>query len=503
MAQLVGGHSDPLNTSTKLGRILAGSLSTTFGDFAIERQIGQGANGIVFAASQGTHQFAIKFLTQGTPQKIKRFADEYLCVQMLPPHARITRAIHFGVLRRGENSYPYIVMPMYGPTIQRPTPSGESHLHELVSQLMDGLEFLHANGVIHRDIKPQNIFYGPTGYVIGDLGIASFNPDFFARQAQTKQGERLGNYLFSAPEQAHGAAAAPTMDIYALGQIIQWYASGAVHKGTSREPLAEIVSGWAINRTVDACLRNNPLDRPSSIQQVRELLRAPTVPSPIDSGAKKWDALHVFDDALSKSFPKNRGTLVTRDQAQVNRLLSNLASITEVSKLWWCTNDGRSNPVPPVICLDSRRWLVDGYELEIEAIAVYRTDSVFSNFVVLYTDGSSPFGIHQPSAGRDSAGYWRGQYLTVEEAANGYADFNGTIEKLADPESEIRLRYLLPEAMLIAPHASSAFQRKSDAAVEKMLEAIISARGVFPTAQLEVWADTFVRNIDEEVSYLR
>jgi serine/threonine protein kinase len=373
-----------------------------------------------------------------------------------------------------------------------------------MSQLMDGLEFLHANGVVHRDIKPQNIFRDTYGHLIGDLGIASFDPDLFARQAKTKHGERLGNYLFSAPEQAYSAAAAPTMDIFALGQLIQWYVSGSVHKGTNRAPLGEVVPGWAVDETVEACLRNNPSDRPASIKEVRDLLQTlKTSETPIESASRKWDALHAFDDALSKSFPKSRGTLVSTDRAEITRLLTNLSSIAGQSKVWWCTHDGRSNPLPEILHLDDERWLVDGYEVEIESVAIYRTDSVFSNFVVLYTDGSAPFGVHEPYKGRDEAGYWHGHYISMQEATNGYADFNGTVVRLEDPESEIRLRYVRPEAIVVAPHASSALQRQSDTAVETMLKAIVDARGLISPTQLESWAESFSRNIDEEVSYLR
>lgn len=64
---------------------------------------------------------------------------------------------------------------------------------------------------------------------------------YLKSEQNTRTGERLGNRLFSAPEQENAnTKPAKTMDIYAIGQVLQWFATGETHRGTGRESIPGI-----------------------------------------------------------------------------------------------------------------------------------------------------------------------------------------------------------------------------------------------------------------------
>jgi serine/threonine-protein kinase len=125
---------------------------------------------------------------------------------------------------------------------------------------MDSLEFIHKQNIVHRDLKPDNILVNKNELVLTDFGIAYYNPEYFSFKAKTIKNERLANYLFSAPEQSEGNVGPnPTMDIYALGQICQWYVTGKIHRGTDRERITKYMEDAdLVDSIIERCLANEP-----------------------------------------------------------------------------------------------------------------------------------------------------------------------------------------------------------------------------------------------------
>ena len=189
----------------------------------IEARIGQGAMGSVFRGrdSRLDRKVAIKILAPEhcrKPKVLARFEREAKMMQTLR-HPNIIQL--FGVGRRG--ALPYIVMQfLEGMTLAdvlkkkggKLTP-GETLA--VVKQIAAGLSFIHHHGLVHRDIKPQNIIVSPGGRVtILDLGVVrdKSNPGL------TKAGAMVGTPYYMSPEQIQGTDEIDKRtDVYALAAM--------------------------------------------------------------------------------------------------------------------------------------------------------------------------------------------------------------------------------------------------------------------------------------------
>ena len=107
------------------------------------------------------------------------------------------------------------------------------------------LKKIHNSGIIHRDLKPKNILIDENGRLnIADFGISWYNPDIYDATGHTREGERLANYEFSAPEQSNDKKElTKAADIYSLGQIMYWLVHGEVCKGTRRAKITDKYAG--------------------------------------------------------------------------------------------------------------------------------------------------------------------------------------------------------------------------------------------------------------------
>jgi serine/threonine protein kinase len=195
-----------------------------------------------------------------------------------------------------EEGLPYIVMEYVdGETLAelmaREGPLPPDRAVDLLLQLCAGLEHAHAAGLVHRDIKPQNVLVRRDGVVkLGDFGIAR---TMQATQL-TQVGTVLGTAAYLAPEQASGEPVTAAADIYSLGAVAYELLSGRtpyqfqtltelVMKQQAPPPPLEQAAD--LDGVVRRCLAYKPEDRPQSAAALaRELAAAspepPTEPLP-------------------------------------------------------------------------------------------------------------------------------------------------------------------------------------------------------------------------------
>jgi eukaryotic-like serine/threonine-protein kinase len=175
-----------------------------------------------------------------------------------------------------EDGLPYIVMEyVEGETLaelmRREGPSDADRAVELLVQVCAGLEHAHAAGLVHRDIKPQNLLVRSDGVVkIADFGIAR---TLQATQL-TQVGTVLGTAAYLAPEQAAGEQVTAAADIYSLGAVAYELLSGrtpyefesladlAVKQRQPPPPLRGVPAH--VERAVLRALAFKPANRPRS-----------------------------------------------------------------------------------------------------------------------------------------------------------------------------------------------------------------------------------------------
>ena len=140
----------------------------------------------------------------------------------------------------------------------------------LAAGLAEALAAIHRTGLAHRDLKPGNIMLTPAGPHVIDFGIA--RPE--DATAITRDGTVLGTPGFMAPEQVYGAGAGPASDVFSLGAVLAFAATGREPFGAGETDavLARVASASAdltgigdrvLSGLVSACLTADPLARPS------------------------------------------------------------------------------------------------------------------------------------------------------------------------------------------------------------------------------------------------
>ena len=271
------------------------------GTYVIERELGGGGMSRVFVATDGAlgRKVVVKVLRAELAEglSVERFKREVrLAARLQHPH--IVPLLAAGAL---DDGLLYYTMPFVeGESLRvRLDQAGALPVEQVVRILRDvasALAYAHRAGVVHRDVKPENILLGDGGAVVADFGIAkaiSASRDGDGEGSTrhistlTAAGTSLGTPAYMAPEQAAGDAVDHRADLYALGVIAYEMLSGeppfrgrtaqqvmAAHATQEPEPLERrrATIPAALARVVRQLLAKNPADRPQSADDVvREL----------------------------------------------------------------------------------------------------------------------------------------------------------------------------------------------------------------------------------------
>lgn len=198
------------------------------GPWKLVREIGRGGMGVVFeAVREGEDfqaRFALKLIRGGlvTPQLIERFRFERRILSRLA-HPGIAALLDGGTTSSG---LPYLVMEFVeGTPIDMWCRENRLSIRqrvELMAEVCRAVQHAHERLVIHRDLKPGNIFVTPEGRPkLLDFGIAKVLADDFG---DTPEATRTGMYIltpdYASPEQISGAPATTATDVYSLGVLL-------------------------------------------------------------------------------------------------------------------------------------------------------------------------------------------------------------------------------------------------------------------------------------------
>jgi serine/threonine-protein kinase len=274
---------------------VSGALSRAY---RIERELGRGGMATVYLAQDLKHHrpVAIKVLHPELAAALghERFLREVEIAARLQ-HPNILTLIDSGEA----GGFLYYVMPFVDGASVRGRLAREHELPvpdvvRIMREVADGLSEAHAHGVVHRDIKPDNVLLRGQHAVITDFGVAKAVSEATGVHALTSVGVTLGTPTYMAPEQAGGDPAVDhRADIYALGVMAYEMLTGAppftgdtpqsvlaAHMTRQPEPIAsrraEVPAPLAA--IVMRCLEKNPTDRWQSVSDLLAQLDAMSTP---------------------------------------------------------------------------------------------------------------------------------------------------------------------------------------------------------------------------------
>jgi serine/threonine protein kinase len=307
--------------------------------YEVAEKIGQGGMGIVYAAQDVRlhRKVALKILPVAlvaNEERRRRFLREARSASAVQ-HANVATVYDVGE----SSGTVYIAMEhVEGKTLRAVLkaeggPLKPSRGIDIATQMAKGLARAHEAGVIHRDVKPENVMISADGTVkILDFGLAKVSREApvlqLTESADTKEtddlasrvGRVLGTPAYMSPEQAAGGAVDARTDVYAMGVVLHEMLGGARpmkrHEGMDTAIRSHLSPEAA--RIIEKCLKKSPEERyPSARELLEDLVKVEAGPS--DKGSSR------------------RSTWM---------LVGGLAIAATGIGVWWRTSSGVAGPAP-------------------------------------------------------------------------------------------------------------------------------------------------------------
>jgi serine/threonine protein kinase len=224
-------------------------MEKTVGRFEIRRELGRGAQSVVYLAwdPQLEREVAIKtlhFARSDARRNDALFAEARVVSRL--GHPNLVPIFDVGE----EDGDPYLVFefidgPNLAELIAREGHIAPARAADLMRQVLDALAMAHVNGIIHRDLKPSNILIDPQGRPrVMDFGIAASLDEI---ESASPQAGYFGTLAYLAPEYANGGRMSDKSDVYAAGLVlIEMLAGQPVVRGDSAAAMLHQIVNQAV-----------------------------------------------------------------------------------------------------------------------------------------------------------------------------------------------------------------------------------------------------------------
>jgi serine/threonine protein kinase len=257
-----------------LARELQPDDPQSIGPYRLVGQLGQGGMGRVFlGVSPGGRPVAVKAIRAelaANPEFRARFGREVAAARRVSGvfTAQVVDADVDGPVAWMATAY--VPGPSLAEAVDTHGPLPDASLLALAAGLAESLNAIHAVGVVHRDLKPSNVLLAEDGPRVIDFGISRATESTMLTQA----GLVVGSPGFMSPEQAMGSDVGPPSDIFNLGAVLAFAATGEgpFGTGTTAALLYRVVHGApsldlvppTVRPLIEHCLAKDPRQRPTA-----------------------------------------------------------------------------------------------------------------------------------------------------------------------------------------------------------------------------------------------
>jgi eukaryotic-like serine/threonine-protein kinase len=269
---------------------------TRLGDYELVKVLGEGGMGSVFRATSTAKDrpraVAIKVLAPELARDataVERFEREATAAARLD-HPNVVRIFEVGQA----DGHHFLVMELIsGPPFRQLIAAGDApaRVVAILAQVADGLAHAHARGIVHRDIKPDNVLIDRADHArIADFGLARISD----AASLSSAGQVFGTVKYMSPEQAQGKKVGAPSDVYSIGVMLYEAITGAppfsaetqhgfVYKHvTEPPPRPALLPGFSprLARLALDCLAKDPGARPTMREVAARLAGATGARSP-------------------------------------------------------------------------------------------------------------------------------------------------------------------------------------------------------------------------------
>jgi eukaryotic-like serine/threonine-protein kinase len=293
------------------------------GPFRLLGRLGAGGMGQVFLGRSATGRLvAVKVIRRelaGDPDFQARFGREVTAARKVGGlfTAQVVDADVNGPVPWLATAY--VAGPSLATAVETQGPLPVASVLTLAAGLAEGLAAIHAAGVVHRDLKPSNVLLADDGPRVIDFGISQ------AAEASvlTQAGTVMGSPGYMSPEQAGGRAVGPPSDVFSLGTVLAYAATGRNPFGTGPTPalIYRVIHSepdiaglpGQLRSLVGRCLAKDPRQRPTPGDLLTELgpgqLASDWLPAPLTEVLTGYTPPDPAAEQATETSPPARQTI--------------------------------------------------------------------------------------------------------------------------------------------------------------------------------------------------